>query len=189
MSKAADPWNGWMRDNTKAHKLDKLKARLTTDPTLLGRLIGQLKHYIDPDVGSYDAMMIDEEATLKAEPWNKQPDRLYRQAWALQRLCHAGATHSSWWQGHHPTGKPSVTYPGGQANYLYDCIWFLIADGVRLPRHLRAIFDGKRFPPPVTVTDPRCECSACKAPLKYTYNAPAWTRFKGQHGTRAQRRA
>lgn len=189
MRNAENPWNGWTRDITKAHRLDKLNARLTAAPTLLGRLIGQLKHYIDPEVGSYDAMMADEEATLKAAPWKKQPDRLYRQAWALQRLCHAGATHPSWWQGHHPADKPSVAYPAGQANYLYDCIWFLIADDVKLPRHLRAIFDGKRCPSPVTMINPRCGCTTCKAPLRYTHNAPAWTQFKGSRSTRAQRRA
>lgn len=188
MGKANDPWNGWKRDNTKSHRHDKLKARLASDPTLLGRLIGQLKHYIDPEVGSYDAMMVDEEATWNANIQRGHPDRLSRQAQALWCLCHAGATHPAWWRQHWPDDKPAVAYANGQANYLRDCVGLLFADGVRLPRHLRALYDGMPFSPPVTITAPNCICNRCKAPIRHTHDAPAWTRFKGRRTTRAQRR-
>jgi len=136
MTKAADPWNGQVTDESKGHLHADLKRRLAAEPALLGQIIGRLKILIDPAVGSYDALMVDEERA-----WNTNlyavPDDLYRQAAALWSLCHAGATHPSWWRQHHPDDKPAVPYPHGQANYLQDCIGLLLADGVNVPHELR----------------------------------------------------
>jgi hypothetical protein len=147
MTKAADPWNGQITDDTKAHLHADLKRRLAAEPALLGQIINRLKILIDPAVGSYDALMVDQERT-----WNTNlytvPDDLHRQAAALWSLCHAGATHPSWWRRHHPDDKPAVPYPHGQANYLQDCIGLLLADGVNVPHDLRVYCNLK----PRTVT-------------------------------------
>ncbi len=137
MSKANDPWNGQVTDHTKDHLHADLKRRLAEDPRLLKQMIDRLKVFINPDVGTYDALMTDEE-----KAWNTNlyavPDDLYRQAAALWSLCHAGATHPSWWRQHWCDDKPAVTYPHGQATYLQRCIGLLLADGVNLPYDLRA---------------------------------------------------
>lgn len=148
MSKAADPWNGQVADETQAHLHADLKLRLSADPTLLRQIIDRLKILIDPAVGSYDALMIDEEQAWKTN-FYAVPDELYRHAAALRHLCNAGATHPSWWRQHWPDNKPAVTYPSAQARYLQDCIGLLLADGVNVPHDLRVFCDLK---PRATVT-------------------------------------
>ena len=147
MTKAADPWNGQVTDETKAHLHADLKRRLTADPVLLRQTIDRLKVLIDPAAGSYDVLMVDEE-----QAWNTNfytvPDDLYRHAAALWSLCHAGATHPCWWRRHHPDDKPAIPYPHAQANYIQHCIGLLLADGVNVPHDLRIYCNLK----PRTVT-------------------------------------
>lgn len=147
MTKAADPWNGQVTDETKAHLHADLKRRLAADPMLLGQIIDRLKILIDPAVGSYDALMVDEERAWNTNLYAVHDD-LHRHAAALWSLCQAGASRPCWWRHHWPADKPAVAYPSAQARYLQDCIGLLLADGVNVPHDLRIYCNLK----PRTVT-------------------------------------
>ena len=147
MTKAADPWNGQVTDETKAHLHADLKRRLAADPMLLGQIIDRLKILIDPAVGSYDALMVDEERAWNTNLYAVHDD-LHRHAAALWSLCQAGASRPCWWRHHWPADKPAVAYPSAQARYLQDCIGLLLADGVNMPHDLRIYCNLK----PRTVT-------------------------------------